>query len=153
MSNCLKLYQYLHFVCLVSSHGFSVDPSFGGKVYPSKPIYESDEARGYVRGYPQVSAPSKNLVERFRWRFVDYAWPSEDMRQEALARGLYQPQNNLPVGIEVWQDKMFISVPRWAPGNQHYININSCIERLFYLLITNNEYNKLVRGCWPWFHK
>lgn len=124
-------------VCVVSSHGFSVDPSFGGKVYPSKPIYESDEARGYVRGYPQVSAPSKSLVERFRWRFVDYAWPSEDMRQDALARGFYQPQNNLPVGIEVWQDKMFISVPRWAAGNQHYININSSIQRLFYLLMMN----------------
>lgn len=121
-------------VCVVSSHGFSVDPNFGGKVYASKPIFESDEARGYVRGYPQVSAPSKNLVERFRWRFVDYAWPSKDMRQEALSRGLYQPQNNLPVGIEVWQDKMFISVPRWAAGKQHYINKLNCRE-FIYLLI------------------
>ena len=56
------------------------------------------------------------LTERFAWTHVDYAFPSERIRQEALYTGLYVPENNLPVGIEVWRNKMFITVPRWMKG-------------------------------------
>lgn len=140
----------------MSSHGYSVDPSFGGKSLHVKPIYEAEEEpANYLAAtvgpiypappggslypappggsvypappgeslypappggsvYPAPSASS--LVERFNWRFIDYEWPNEQVRLAALAEGLYVPENNLPVGIEIWQDKLFISVPRWAPG-------------------------------------
>lgn len=143
----------MHFIFSASSHGYSVDPSFGGKSvfspgfggkvdydppqsYPSfnkvpsyptpdnKPIFEDMPPLAAAHpsrfGAVPVGYPSKtnNLVERFRWRFVDYEFPSEEARYAAIAQGLYIPENNLPVGIELWQDKIFVSVPRWAAGKK-----------------------------------
>lgn len=107
-----------------------------------KPIFErmpapvaaySSKFGAVPTGYP---AKTNNLVERFRWRFVDYEFPSEEARYAAIAQGAYIPENNLPVGIELWQDKMFISVPRWAGGKYElvfiilsYTIILSCVNK------------------------
>ncbi|KAG8261504.1 hypothetical protein J6590_070908 [Homalodisca vitripennis] len=102
-------------------------PSFGGKsVYAPSPSYVAAPAPSYVSAptpapgyYPGLSsAPSKSgsLVERFRWRFIDYDFPSAEERYAAMAQQLYIPENNLPVGIEIWNNKLFVSVPRWAAG-------------------------------------
>lgn len=34
----------------------------------------------------------------------------------ALASGTYIPQNALPVGVEHWGNKLFVTVPRWRDG-------------------------------------
>lgn len=52
------------------------------------------------------------LKEKFRWKEVSYAWPNEDVKEEAIRSGRYQPENNLPLGLEVWKEKLFITVPR-----------------------------------------
>lgn len=56
------------------------------------------------------------LQEHFQWNAIDYEFPSEAMRIHALQTGRFKPENNLPVGIEIWRDKMFITVPRWREG-------------------------------------
>ncbi|XP_049808262.1 protein yellow-like [Schistocerca nitens] len=56
------------------------------------------------------------LVERFAWRQLDFAYPDAQSRQNALRTGDFIPENNLPVGIEVWGDKLFVTVPRWRQG-------------------------------------
>lgn len=56
------------------------------------------------------------LFERFWWRELDFAYPSDGVRQSALATQRFVPENNLPVGIEVWNDKVFVTVPRWRQG-------------------------------------
>jgi hypothetical protein len=33
-----------------------------------------------------------------------------------LYGGTYIPENNLPLGLEVWKEKIFISLPRWKKG-------------------------------------
>lgn len=52
------------------------------------------------------------LTEKFRWKELEYKWPSEAAKQEAIKSGQYNADNNLPLGLEVWKDKLFITVPR-----------------------------------------
>lgn len=52
------------------------------------------------------------LKEKFKWREVSFAWPSEDAKVAALNSGKYIVHNNLPLGLERWRDKLFITVPR-----------------------------------------
>lgn len=52
------------------------------------------------------------LQEKFSWKEVDYAWESEAQREEAVTSGRYVVENNLPLGLDVWKDKLFITVPR-----------------------------------------
>lgn len=56
------------------------------------------------------------LKERFSWKAVDYEYPDEFTKQNDILTGAYIPENNLPVGIEVWKNKLFVSVPRWREG-------------------------------------
>lgn len=54
------------------------------------------------------------LQEKFRWKEVSFAWPSESAKEDALKTGRYQPENNLPLGLDVWKNKLFITVPRYV---------------------------------------
>lgn len=56
------------------------------------------------------------ILERFAWKILDWNYPNEISRQQAIASGDYQPENALPVGVEVWRDKLFVTVPRWKNG-------------------------------------
>lgn len=56
------------------------------------------------------------LKEKFKWREVEYDWPSQEAKQEAISSGKYVAANNLPLGLERWRDKLFITVPRWKSG-------------------------------------
>lgn len=56
------------------------------------------------------------LEERYSWTQLDFAFPSEELKQMALASGDYIPTNALPVGVEHWQNRLFVTVPRWRNG-------------------------------------
>lgn len=52
----------------------------------------------------------QTLTNKFAWKGnIEYAWESEP---EKSRRG-YVPENNLPFSIDVWNDKLFISIPRY----------------------------------------
>lgn len=73
-----------------------------------------------------VSGTSK-LQERYSWRQLDFVFPNQQLKQQALASGDYVPTNGLPVGIERWENKLFVSVPRWKdgiPSTLNYIDMN-----------------------------
>lgn len=57
-----------------------------------------------------------NLQELYSWNVLDYSYTGHE-EIEAIARQDFIPENNLPVGIEVWENKIFVTVPRWKPGN------------------------------------
>lgn len=52
------------------------------------------------------------LQERFAWQELQFDWPDEATKQEAIASGSYKADHNLPLGMDVWNDKLFITVPR-----------------------------------------
>lgn len=66
-----------------------------------------------------------SLTRKFAWKYIDYALSPKE-RMQAVLTGKYIPENNLPVGIEIVGDRMFVSVPRWAPGN----NLNLFLLKL-----------------------
>lgn len=63
------------------------------------------------------------LEERYSWNQLDFVFPSQTMKDIALASGTYIPQNALPVGVEHWGNKLFVTVPRWRDGNFVFIFI------------------------------
>ncbi|GJQ71808.1 hypothetical protein Trydic_g11494 [Trypoxylus dichotomus] len=81
-----------------------------------------------VLGFSSVSFALIEPEELFAWKQVEYTWPSSQSREDAIQKGIYIPENNLPLGLERWQDKMFVTVPRWKAGvtsTLNYIPLNS----------------------------
>lgn len=72
----------------------------------------------------------KNLEEKFHWKTLDYKFDSEQARSEAIEAGTFIPANNIPFGIEIWADKVFVTVPRRNPGipsTLNYVNLSKLI--------------------------
>lgn len=57
---------------------------------------------------------STKLEQKFRWKEVSYIWPSDAAKEEAITSGRYKAENNLPLGLDVWKDKLFITIPRYG---------------------------------------
>ncbi|XP_058814195.1 protein yellow [Topomyia yanbarensis] len=79
-----------------------------------------------ILGCSWVSGTTK-LQERYNWKQLDFVFPNQQLKQQALASGDYVPTNGLPVGIERWENKLFVSVPRWKdgiPSTLNYIDMN-----------------------------
>jgi hypothetical protein len=63
----------------------------------------------------------------FEWKELDFAYPNSRTRQQAIDSQSFIPSNNVPVGLEVWKNKLFITVPRWkrgVPASLAYVNLN-----------------------------
>lgn len=56
------------------------------------------------------------LKEVFSWKQVDFDFPDENARQDAISSGDFVPENNLPLGVEAWKNKLFVTCPRWKGG-------------------------------------
>lgn len=75
-----------------------------------------------------LTAARCNLPEmQYLWEKLDYNFPNESMKAAYIASGDFILQaDNLPVGIATWNDKMFITVPRWkkgVPSSLNYISM------------------------------
>ncbi|XP_020810064.1 protein yellow [Drosophila serrata] len=67
------------------------------------------------------------LQERYSWNQLDFAFPNSRLKEQALASGDYIPQNGLPVGVEHFGNRLFVTVPRWRdgiPATLTYINMD-----------------------------
>lgn len=56
------------------------------------------------------------LLKKFVWKTLDFAYPDQRSRELAIRNGEFVPENSLPVGIEIWRNKLFVTVPRWRDG-------------------------------------
>ncbi|XP_011251659.1 protein yellow [Camponotus floridanus] len=64
----------------------------------------------------------------YRWKQIDYDWPSNDTKRVFPD---YKQEDNLPLGLEVAGDRIFITVPRWKQGiaaSLNYIRLNDTRE-------------------------
>lgn len=55
---------------------------------------------------------ANTIPEKFSWKELSFDWPSDEAKAEAITSKRYQPENNLPLGLDIWKDKLFITVPR-----------------------------------------
>ncbi|XP_062546216.1 protein yellow-like [Armigeres subalbatus] len=68
-----------------------------------------------------------NLRVAYQWSQIDFEFPSEAERANAIASGDYVAENVIPVGLEVYKRRLFLTLPRWKtgiPASLVYININ-----------------------------
>ncbi|XP_014485527.1 PREDICTED: protein yellow-like isoform X1 [Dinoponera quadriceps] len=69
-----------------------------------------------------------DLHVAFQWKQIDYEWPGNDTKRLFPD---YKQEDNLPLGLEVADDRIFITVPRWRQGvaaSLNYIRINDTRE-------------------------
>lgn len=70
---------------------------------------------------PKTSFKSPNQHEEvfsvaFEWAFYNFTWSSEEMYQTYLRNGLYVPQNNILTGIKIYNDTVYMSMPKFRNG-------------------------------------
>ncbi|XP_011338426.1 protein yellow isoform X2 [Ooceraea biroi] len=58
--------------------------------------------------------PAMELM--YAWSTLDFEFDSIEARDNAIFEGTYIAENNLPLGLEVWRDKVFITLPKWKAG-------------------------------------
>nr|Q9GP81.1 RecName: Full=Protein yellow; Flags: Precursor [Drosophila guanche]CAC16215.1 Yellow protein [Drosophila guanche] len=76
------------------------------------------------------SQAAYKLQERYSWNQLDFAFPSARLKEQALASGDYIPTNALPVGVEHFGNRLFVTVPRWRdgiPATLTYINMDHSV--------------------------
>ncbi|CAH2106435.1 unnamed protein product [Euphydryas editha] len=52
----------------------------------------------------------------YKWKYVDFEFPSERHRRYAIANGDFVPKNVLPLGLEVWGSRIWVTIPSWRQG-------------------------------------
>ncbi|XP_055919944.1 protein yellow-like [Eupeodes corollae] len=64
---------------------------------------------------PISSSPNPFQIVN-EWKYLDFDYPTFARRKAALANNELIPQNNLPLGIDVYADRIFVTTPRWKDG-------------------------------------
>lgn len=52
----------------------------------------------------------------YEWRQLDFEYPTFLDRQRAILSGEFIPTNNLPLGVDRWRNRLFVTMPRWKNG-------------------------------------
>nr|ADF43215.1 yellow [Biston betularia] len=79
-------------------------------------------------GLVSIASASVKLQELFSWNALDWNYPDTYSKQQAILSGGLVPENALPVGIERWKNKLFVTVPRWRngiPATLNYIPLDA----------------------------
>nr|QEL52202.1 yellow protein [Bactrocera dorsalis] len=78
--------------------------------------------RNYVDEMPMAADANKSFQIVNEWKYLDFEYPTYAQRQQAIANRDFVPENNLPLGIDVYGDRMFITTPRWKDGVPSSLN-------------------------------
>lgn len=65
--------------------------------------------------FPVVQA-NDNLRVAYQWKQVDFNYPNAAARASAIQSGAFVPENVIPVGLEVYKQRLFMTLPRWKTG-------------------------------------
>lgn len=75
-----------------------------------------------------VNGQQQRLRVAYEWRQIDFAYPSAELRAQAIADGSFVPANVIPVGVERAGDRLFVTLPRWkrgVPASLAYVDMNN----------------------------
>ncbi|XP_031629642.1 L-dopachrome tautomerase yellow-f2-like [Contarinia nasturtii] len=88
---------------------------------------------GAVKTAYEDYAIGVKLDEKFSWKNVEYDWLSPLLKENTIRTQKYVPENNLPLGLDLWKDELFINVPGFKLGVVsflNYVNISSVLKNL-----------------------
>lgn len=90
-----------------------------------------------------ASAQSSIVVE---WNTIDFAWPSPQVRAEALLTGAYIPANNVVTGVKLDSNgTLYVTTPRWLRGVPVTMSV---VDTQTGLLHPFPSWEEQVRACW-----
>lgn len=79
-----------------------------------------------------MNAAANNLELKFQWKTIDFDYENENMRQAAIDKQTFIPNNVIPVGLDIYQDRLFLSLPRLrhgVPASLAYINLTEVDQK------------------------
>lgn len=68
-----------------------------------------------------------NLRVAYEWKQIDFNYPSEEQRQQAIDSKEFIAANVIPLGLEVYRSRLFVTLPRWkggVPASLAYLDLN-----------------------------
>lgn len=73
-----------------------------------------------------------NLQIAYQWKQMDFEFQSNQQRQQAIENGTFISANVIPMGLEVYKNRLFINLARWkhgVPASLAYIDLNGKAAR------------------------
>ncbi|XP_017857521.1 PREDICTED: protein yellow [Drosophila arizonae] len=80
-----------------------------------------------------VAVAKDNLRVAYEWREMDFQYDSPDQRWSAIERGAFKPANVIPFGLEVYRQRLFVTLPRWrngVPASLAYLDLNDTSSKM-----------------------
>lgn len=74
---------------------------------------------------------ASNLEIKYQWKTIDFDYGSPEKQKEAIDRGSFIPNNAIPVGLDIYKDRLFLTLPRLktgVPATLAYINMTEEAE-------------------------
>ncbi|XP_071107774.1 protein yellow-like [Haliotis cracherodii] len=59
----------------------------------------------------------------YKWHAVDYEWPNSSVKQEFIKNGSFIITNNIIAGIKIYNESVYVTVPRWRKGVPSTLNV------------------------------
>ena len=75
----------------------------------------------------------------YEWTQLDFQFPTPEARQQAIDSRSFIPENNIPMGLEIFGDRLFVTVPRWrtgVPASLNYVNLKGNFDFLVMIFFT-----------------
>lgn len=67
-------------------------------------------------------ANGEEIKTIYSWNVIEYNFPNDNIRNTLISNGDYIEENNMPNGMQIWNDKIFITIPRWKNGVPSNLN-------------------------------
>lgn len=74
-----------------------------------------------------LAIANDNLSVDYEWKEIDFEFRTAEDRLKAISSGEYVAANVIPTGLEVYQHRLFVTLPRLkagVPASLAYINLN-----------------------------
>ncbi|ODM91781.1 Protein yellow [Orchesella cincta] len=85
-----------------------------------------------------------NYEVYYQWKQIDYNFPNSSVRTELINNGGFIQKNCVPTGIKVFQDKVFVTTPRYSPGVPYTLNVIPYKKSYFDQIFMRNNGPKLT---------
>ncbi|XP_067616140.1 dopaminechrome tautomerase [Eurosta solidaginis] len=111
----------LHLSSLIFSNSFDHTRSTNYTHLKLKNVSQGEDIESFVGNvvFEQLLS-NRNSIADFQivneWKYLDFEYPTYEHRQQAIASRHFIPENNLPLGIDVYDQRIFITTPRWKDG-------------------------------------
>lgn len=63
-----------------------------------------------------IISPEYRFETEYQWSYLNFTWPSTERLTEAVKSGDYIPEHNAPTGMKIYNDNLYLSMPKFRNG-------------------------------------